>query len=48
MSLTLDESVKKFEDDKEDIVQEIILLGKNGNIRRLRMEEKDNDKIYFG
>ena len=48
MSWTIDECIKLFEDDNKDIVQDIILLGKNGSIRRLRMEEKDNDKTYFG
>ena len=48
MSLTIEECIALFEVDNEDIIQDIILLGKNGSIRRLRMEEKQNDKNYFG
>ncbi len=48
MNPTIDESIKMFEEKYEDKVTEIILLGKNGSISRLIMEEKENEANYFG
>jgi hypothetical protein len=47
--MRVEEAIAIFEEEREDRVQEIILLGKKkSSIRRLILEEKENDKNYFG
>lgn len=45
--MNIDENIDKFETDNTTICQEIILLGKDGSVKRIRLEE-ENDKNYFG